>query len=175
MGIVREGGVLGAAQGGSTVITIPKSSTADTRTCDFANVSKDTLYKSSYQHIMDVQRGLAFFGYLLKDASDRHDYDKLLDIDGFHADFLTGFKVTEWWDRHRKLNRHHLNMEDGMPDDVNLIDVLDMIADGVMAGAARSGIDQVYQPQLTDEVLRRAFVNTFELLKAQVRVVEPRP
>lgn len=154
------------------MITIPKSSTADTRTCDYTQVTKDTLYKSSYQHIMDVQRAMAFFGYLLKDAADRHDYDKLLDIDGFHADFLTGFKVTTWWDRHRQLNRHHLNMADGVPVDVNLIDVLDMIADGVMAGAARSGVDKVYQPELSDEILRRAFVNTFALLKSQVQVVE---
>lgn len=154
------------------MIAIPKSSTADTRTCDYTKVTKDTLYKSSQQHIQDVQRALSFFGYLLKDAADRHDYDKLLDIDGFHADFLTGFKVTEWWDRHRKLNRHHLNMPDGVPENVNLIDVLDMIADGVMAGAARSGFENIYQPQIPDDVLKRALVNTFELLKAQV-VVQP--
>lgn len=157
------------------MIEIPQSSTADTRTCDYTQVTKDTLYKSSQQHILDVQRGLAFFVYLLQDAADRHDYDKLLDIDGFHADFLTGFKVTTWWDRHRTLNRHHLNVADGVPDDVNLIDVLDMIADGVMAGAARSGIENTYQSQLTDDVLRRAFVNTFELLKSQVRVVSAVP
>lgn len=152
------------------MIEIPKSSTADTRTCDFTQVSKETLYKSSQQHILDVRRALAFFGYLLQDAADRHDYDKLLDIDGFHADFLTGFKVTTWWEKHRQLNRHHLSMADGVPEDVNLIDVLDMIADGVMAGAARSGVDKVYQPQISDEVLRRAMNNTFALLLSQVRV-----
>lgn len=61
-------------------------------------------------------------------------------------------------------------MPDGVPEDVNLIDVLDMIADGVMAGAARSGVESIYQPQITDDVLRRALNNTFELLKSQVRV-----
>jgi hypothetical protein len=158
------------------MIEIPKSSTADTRTCDFTQVTKETLYKSSHQHILDVRRALAFFSYLLKDVADRHDYDKLLDIDSFHADFLTGFKVTTWWDRHRRLNRHHLNIADGVPDDVNLIDVLDMIADGVMAGAGRSGVENIYLPQLPPDVLHRAFLNTFELLKSQVRIASaPRP
>ena len=153
------------------MIEIPKSSTADTRTCDFAQVSKETLYKSSQQHILDVRRALLFFRYMLDDASARHDFDKLLDIDGFYSDFRTGFKVTTWWDRHRQLNRHHLNVEDGVPADVNLIDVLDMIADGVMAGAARSGVENIYPPQISDEVLKRALANTFELLKANVKVI----
>ena len=121
------------------MITIHKSQTADTRTCDFANVSKETLLKSSYQHIDDVRSALWFFQSLLDQAGMAHDTDKISDIEGFHRDFLTGFKRTEWWDAHRKLNRHHLLQPDGVPEDVNLIDVLDMIADCVMAGMARSG------------------------------------
>jgi hypothetical protein len=150
------------------VIDISKSPTADTRTCDFSKVTEEQLYRSSHQHILDVRRALAFFGYLLTDAAARHDFDKLSDIAGFHKDFLTGFKVTEWWDRHRKLNRHHLIQADGVPADVNLIDVLDMIADCVMAGMARSG--SVYPLELPDSVLRSAFENTVELLKGNVRV-----
>ena len=83
---------------------------------------------------------------------------------------MTGFKQTTWWDNHRKVNRHHLLQADaGVPEDVNLIDVLDMICDCVMAGMARSG--SVYSLQtLTLEVLRRAFENTVWsfLLKAHV-------
>lgn len=36
------------------IIEIEKSQTADTRTCDFKNVSVDTLAHSSMQHIRDV-------------------------------------------------------------------------------------------------------------------------
>ncbi len=150
------------------MITIQKSETADTRTCDFANVSKETLLASSVQHIWDVQRALDFFANVLADARMVHDYDKVQDIDGFHADFVTGFKQTGWWDRHRKLNRHHLAQEDGIPEDVNLVDVLDFIADCVMAGMARSG--SVYKLELPPELLTRAFENTVELLKANVEV-----
>lgn len=153
------------------MIQIQKSATADTRTCDFANTSKDTLLASSVQHIGDVGQALAFFGALVTRQAVRHDTDKLTDIDGFHADFLTGFKETGWWDRHRALNRHHLQQEDGIPADVNLVDVLDFIADCVMAGMARSG--SVYALKLSPELLERAFQNTVELLKSQVAVEEP--
>jgi hypothetical protein len=150
------------------MIHIPKSATADTRTCDFANVSLDTLRASSVQHIYDVRAALDLFAAALFNAGMVHDTDKLTDIAGFHRDFVTGFKQTEWWDRHRKLNRHHLNMEDGIPADVNLIDVLDFIADCVMAGMARNG--SVYPLKLSPELLETAFQNTVDMLKAQVRV-----
>ena len=150
------------------MIEIKPSPTADTRTCDYATVSRETLLESSRQHIADVSRGIAFFSGLLVEAAARHDFDKLADIDGFHADFVTGFAQTGWWERHRTLNRHHLLTPDGVPQDVNLIDVLDMIADCVMAGMARSG--DVYPLEISDEVLRRAFANTVDLLKTQVVV-----
>lgn len=153
------------------MIKIKPSPTADTRTCDFTQVSKETLLESSRNHINDVYAALAFFEEKLAQASRHHDTDKITDIDGFHRDFVTGFKQTEWWDKHRKLNRHHLNMEDGIPNDVNLIDVLDYIADCVMSGMARSG--SVYPLHLPPELLERAFQNTVELLKSQVEVESP--
>lgn len=150
------------------MIHIRKSETADTRSCDFANVSKQTLLNSSVQHIGDVRRALAFFAGMLAEAATRHDEDKLTDIDGFHADFVTGFAQDEWWTRHRRLNRHHLLQADGIPGDVNLIDVLDMVADCVMAGMARTG--SVYALNLPHGLLERAFQNTVEHLKANVVV-----
>jgi hypothetical protein len=153
------------------MIKIQKSETADTRTCDYANVTKATLLASSRSHIRDVQEAHQFFSRKIAEALLAHDTDKITDIDGFHRDFLTGFKVTEWWDRHRKLNRHHLQQEDGIPADVNLIDVLDFIADCVMAGMARSG--SVYPLHLPAELLERAFQNTVSLLRSQVTVEEP--
>ena len=152
------------------MITIRKSPTADTRTCDFANISQDTLLDSSVQHIRDVQQGIEFFRQHLANAARVHDHDRLSDISGFHRDFVTGFKQTTWWDNHRKVNRHHLLEPDGVPGDVNLIDVLDMIADCVMAGMARSG--SVYALNLKPEILEKAFQNTVELLKAEIVVEE---
>jgi hypothetical protein len=151
------------------MIEIRPSSTADTRTCDYANVSPQTLLESSVQHMGDVRRALFFFAALCMESANRHDEDKITDAAGFHADFVTGFKQTGWWDRHRRLNRHHLMQADGVPEDVNLVDVLDFISDCVMAGMGRAG--NVYPLQLSPELLERAFQNTVELLKSNVRVV----
>jgi len=150
------------------MITIGKSEVADTRTCDYTKVTKQQLLSASVQHINDVRLALEYFQERLEIAADNHDPDKIDDISGFHRDFLTGFKQTTWWDAHRKLNRHHLTESDGVPEDVNLIDVLDFIADCVMAGMARSG--QVRPLTIDVNVLVRAFENTAKMLEQQVRV-----
>ncbi len=153
------------------MIKIKPSQTADTRTCDFKNTSKETLLESSRTHIGDVVKALAFFQSKLTQAAGEHDYDKLTAIDWFHSDFVTGFKETGWYDNHRKIHRHHIDKDDGVPKDVNLIDVIEHISDCVMAGMARSG--SVYELKLSDELLQSAFKNTVDLLKSQVVVIKP--
>lgn len=150
------------------MITIKKSPTADTRTCDVTKVTRSELLKSSEQHIHDVIRALDFFTAQIENARSVHDYDKIENIDQFYADFVTKFQQTSWWDNHRKIHRHHLNYADGVPPDVNLVDVIEYICDCVMAGMARSG--SVYDITLPNEVLVRAFQNTIELLKKNVEV-----
>lgn len=155
------------------MITIRKSPTADTRTCDVSKVDKATLLNSSRQHIKDVGKALAFFSSKLIEAASEHDFDKLTEIDWFHSDFKTKFQQTGWWDNHRKIHRHHLGQADGVPADVNLVDVIEYVSDCVMAGMARCG--SVYQLEASPELLRKAFDNTVELLKGNVEVVEPQP
>jgi hypothetical protein len=150
------------------MIEIKKSPTADTRTCDSSKVDRKQLLESSRQHIVDVAKAMAFFSSKLLMAASEHDYDKLTEIDWFHADFQTNFKETGWWDNHRKIHRHHLGHADGIPDDVNLLDLLEYISDCVMAGMARSG--EVYEITANDELLSKAFQNTVQLLKSQVKV-----
>jgi protein tyrosine phosphatase len=152
------------------MIKINKSKTADTRSCDFSKVSKETLYASSVQHLKDVKMGMEFFVLKLIESANNHDLDKLIDIDEFHKDFITGFKQTTWWDNHRKINRHHLLEPDGVPKDVNLIDVFDMIVDCVMAGMGRTGT--IYPLNISPDILMDAFKNTVELLKNNVEVIE---
>ena len=150
------------------MIIIKESKTADTRTCGVKTVSKDTLLKSTYQHLNDIKQGLDFFKLMLDDSIKHHDHDKLSNIDGFYHDFQTNFTETTWWDNHRKVNRHHLTQDDGIPQDVNLIDVLDFINDCVMAGMGRTG--EVYPLHLSPELLEKAFQNTITLLKSQIIV-----
>ena len=152
------------------MIKIQKSKTADTRSCDFSKVTKKQLSDSSVQHIRDVKKGTEFIKGLLDEVMRRHDFDKLEDLDKFHADFITGFKQTEWWDNHRKVNRHHLLQDDGVPKDVNLVDVIEMIVDCVMAGMGRTG--EVYPLEIKPELLKTAFDNTVDMLKKEVVVEE---
>lgn len=153
------------------MIRIQRSETADTRTCDYANVPQQQLLDASVRHIADVRRGLAFFQGMIAEAATTHDEDKVTDIAGFHANFLTGFKESDWLTRHYALNRHHLEAEGGVRDDVDLIDVLDFIADNVMAGMGRSG--EVRSLDLDPDILVRAVHNTARKL-ADVVVVDDR-
>lgn len=152
------------------LIRIQKSQTADTRTCDPSTVTKEQLLASSAQHISDVRKAMSLFASRLLLAAVNHDPDKVSPdgIAWFHSDFVTGFKEHGWWDNHRRINRHHLMRDDGVPEDVNLLDVLEFVADCVMAGMGRSG--SVYPLELKPEVLKRAFDNTSKLLQAHVVV-----
>ena len=151
------------------IITIEKSEIADSRTCDWSKVSKEQLLSSSKQHISDVGQCINFFKVMLNKASKNHDFDKVSDIDGFYSNFKTGFKERKWLDNHTKVNRHHIMNPDGVvPEDVNLIDVLEAVADCVIAGMARTG--SVYDLEIEKEVLDKAFKNTVELLKKHIKV-----
>lgn len=154
----------------SIPICVKPSPTADTRSCDVTTVSKEQLKKSSYLHIKDVQNAMSVFESLMYMQAIEHDLDKLSDIDSFYNDFQNNFKTTDWWDRHRKLNRHHLSHPDGVPDDVTLVDVIEYICDCTVAGMARTG--DVYPLEISDEVLRNAFNNTAAYLKRNIEVVK---
>lgn len=150
------------------MITIKKSPTADTRTCDFSNVDKRQLLDSSIQHIADVRKGLDLIAGMLMEAGARHDYTKLTMIDAFHRDFVTGFKETSWWEEHKKKERHHIAENKHIPEDINLIDVIECIVDGVMAGLARAG--QYRHEPIDPDVLALAVRNTADLIIKNTRV-----
>lgn len=150
------------------MIKIKKSSCADTRTCDWSKVSKEQLLQQSIQHINDVKKGFDYLICLMQGAQELHDRTKISDIDKFHADFVTGFKNTEWWEMHQKEERHHFNTPEFIQDNITLIDVLEQIVDGVMAGMARSG-QYRYEP-LLNELLQKAYENTAKLLLKNIEV-----
>jgi len=151
-------------------IIIRKSPTADTRTCDVSKVTKRQLLQSSVQHISDVQKGLEYLAKRILLAGEKHDYTKLSELDSFYSDFKTGFKTTEWWELHKNTERHHLSKTGKIPSNVNLIDVLEYLVDGVMAGLARSG--EYRREEIPEGLLEQAFENTIELLLSKTEVKE---
>ena len=140
------------------MIRIKKNNKCDTRTCDVNEVSKSELLENSKEHIEDVKAGMHFFALTMIGAGVAHDYTKLTDIDGFYRDFKANFKTHDWWDKHRQEERHHLKDLEYVQDDVNLIDILEMITDGVMAGLARTG--EYRKEEISDDLLRKAFDNS---------------
>lgn len=54
------------------MIKIQQSATADTRTCDFTKVTKETLLESSRQHIRDVREAHQFFSRKIAEAMLNH-------------------------------------------------------------------------------------------------------
>lgn len=152
------------------MIKIKQSKTADSRTCDWSKVTKEQLLESSKQHIGDIGKGFDFFIELMQRQKYIHDLTKINNIDEFFEDFRTGFKRTDWWIDHQKKERHHFNNPDFIQDDVNLIDIIDQIVDGVMAGMARSG--EYRQEKISPELLDKAYKNTVKLLLDNVEVEE---
>lgn len=151
-------------------IIIKKSPNADSRTAK-EGFSIEELEASTINHISDVEKALLRFELMLSAAGQLHDFTKRAYLEEFYDALVTkepgeDVKDSKWYQMHVHRERHHLLSN--APDDVNLVDVLEYIADGVMAGLARSG--EVYDMTLPDEMLQKAFTNTVELLKRQVTV-----
>lgn len=149
-------------------IKIKQSKTADTRTCDWSKVTKEELLQSSIQHISDIRKGFWFFREMIEEQAYRHDLSKITHIDDFHRNFLTGFKEKDWWEYHQAVERHHFNEAKYIPKDINLVDILDQIVDGCMAGMARSGAYR--QEPISEKLLMKAYKNTVDLLLAHIEV-----
>lgn len=149
----------------------------ETKNCDSRAVknpedlTEENVEKDTKAHIEAVEKCGSFFCDLIKKQFSEHDHTKLgKDLPEFikamkaHLEGKS-FKNQPWWKTHLT-ERHHLN--DRVPDDVNLIDVLEMICDCVSAGMARTG--ELYDITLPDKVLKQAFDNTVDLIKSKIEV-----
>ena len=152
------------------VININKSPTADSRTTDVDKVSKKELLNSTKLHIEDVRKGMIWFAKQLLVAANKHDHTKLQHIDMFYKDFKSDFKTQDWYELHKKNERHHLSVEQGIRDDVDLIDVIEFLIDGVMAGLARTG--QYKKQKIQSGLLQTAFDNTIDKLIDNISIEE---
>ena len=105
-----------------------------------------------------------------------HDHTKLEYLDEFYNDFVEqlqsenklNFKEMPWFKNRHMTERHHLN--DSVPEDVNLLDVLEMVIDCTVAGLARSG--SVYPITIPGDVIEKAIENTKNLIIENSEVVD---
>jgi hypothetical protein len=148
-------------------LEIKRNSLGDTRTATkvptFAEFSN-----ANQMHVNDVANMMLFISEDMRSRGFRHDIAKITEpnkslfyrelcakIEGKVDSFTDG----EWYPMHCQTERHHLN--EHCPDDVNLIDVIEMICDCVCAGMARSG--NVYPIEIPSEILQKAVANTVQM------------
>ena len=152
-------------------IVLHKNLNGDTRTAP-KNVSFSDVQNANDMHRMDVYFVLSALGRMCIERSIYHDHTKTEHDEMFYADFCstlqngTSFIDGEWYKMHITEERHHLSSH--CPEDVNLLDVLEMVADCTCAGLTRSG--KIYDLDLDPEILQRAVKNTVELITSMVTV-----
>ena len=83
-------------------------------------------------------------------------YNNFLATMNFGTDFVSG----EWYQLHVNTERHHLLSR--CPEDVNLLDVIEMIVDCICAGKTRSG--EVRDLEISTDILEKALKNTVKLV-----------
>ena len=153
-------------------ILVKKTLKCDIRTLPEGTViTEDDAKDDTLLHIQAVQNCGDFLCDLLKKQFKNHDHTKL---EGKHLKEFTdglnkGFdspEFDEWYDMHVKSERHHLLNR--VPDDVNLIDVLEMLCDSCSAGMARTG--KVFDVEVPEDILTKAVKNTVDLLLKNMKV-----
>ena len=155
------------------MITINKNSNGDTRTAK-KDVSLDEFRKSNDMHRKDICDVMSVLALNIKVKGSMHDYTKTLYDKLFYKNFLstinngTDFVKDEWYQLHIEKERHHLLSR--CPDDVNLLDVLEMVVDCVCAGMSRSG--EVRPVEIDVEILNKALANTTTLIKNMIELKE---
>lgn len=156
-------------------IIIKNTRYADSRTAP-DDITKEKLYQDTMEHLSDVQKAMDYFANLIHEAGIKHDFTKISYFDEYAENVLSEHTDEEfinepWYQKHIYEERHHLNAD--CPLDVNLIDVLEMIADCVTAGKGRFGRTTPRFLNLSDpSILIRAYYNTVKLLDDIIEVSE---
>lgn len=155
------------------MITIYKNPNGDTRTAP-KNVTFEDFQEANDMHREDVNQVMYELSQMIDKRGENHDCTKKSQERMFYNNFLstmnegTDFVNDEWYQLHIKAERHHLLSH--CPDDVNLIDVLEMISDCVCAGMARSG--EIRDLEIDSDIINRAVQNTAKMIKDMIEVKE---
>ena len=158
-----------------TKIIIKNTRNADSRTAD-DKLSKESLLESTEIHQNDVKRIMDYMADLIIRKGNKHDYTKTKYFDEFSENVLNPhtddeFKQADWYQMHVSEERHHLNAN--CPVDVDLFDVLEMIADCIVAGKGRAGkVTPPYLKLKDPFILERAYWNTVKMLDDVVEVAK---
>lgn len=146
-------------------VVIHKNPNGDTRTAP-KGITFKQFQEANNSHIMDVTNTMLRVSEMMEEAACTHDHTKKSDEEQFYKDFLstmnegTDFVSGKWYQHHVNTERHHLLSR--CPEDVNLLDVIEMIVDCVCAGKTRSG--EIRGLEITPEILETAMKNMVKLV-----------
>ena len=151
-------------------IQIESHTEGDTRTATVIP-TREEFDKANISHVKDVCNVMDALVEIIQQRAKRHDYTKFTDADNFYRQLCycinnpdEDFTSSSWYKQHITKERHHLNAN--CPSDVNLIDVLEMIVDCVVAGIARTG--EVQPISIIPAVLDKAVQNTASLIQGMI-------
>jgi len=162
-------------------IKIARTLKCDTRSGNIANVSDKDVLIDTLKHKYAVK---VVYDGLFKMGSRQisiHDFTKIELLEMFADALRSGaindeFREIYWFKEiHAKKERHHLN--DFCPDDVNLIDVIEMIIDCVVAYLARRTPEnnEFRDITISNDILQKAIKNTSKLLLDNIEVTDKEP
>lgn len=146
-------------------IEIHKNPNGDTRTAP-KGITFEQFKEANNSHIADVGNVMFKLSDMLKDNGCKHDWTKKSEEKMFYGDFIEtmaggiDFVSGEWYQLHVNTERHHLLSR--CPEDVNLLDVIEMIVDCVCTGKTRSGA--VRDLEISTDILEKALKNTVKLV-----------
>lgn len=150
-------------------VFVPCNTKGDSRTAGTVP-ALDEFIKANEQHQTDVGNAMRSFADILMNRSDNHDWTKVNDPvlrAMFYKDLCAAvrgeknFVDGEWYKLHCQLERHHLDQN--CPDDVTLVDVIEMICDVVCARAARNPGSKL-DVRVDQWILKKAFDNTVAMM-----------
>lgn len=135
--------------------------------------NEDDLFIDILNHRGDVEKVMYHIADYLEEIGEWHDWTKLEYFEEFKDDCIErlseeDFKKRDWYNIHTIKERHHVNAN--CPEDVNLFDILEMIADCIIAGKSRSGVVNNDYLELNDGILERAYWNTVKFLSDNIVV-----
>lgn len=151
-------------------IELESSPDASSKTADHI-LSKEELVDATNLHIQDVKNMMNFYIEELKKSAANHDNTKISNLELYYKDFhdnqllknkfgtIPDFRDSDWSKYHYNNERHHIHAR--IPDDINLFDILESIADSTVAGIARTG--KFNYEGIDPEILVKAYKNTIKL------------
>lgn len=146
-------------------IVIHKNPNGDTRTAP-KGIAFEQFQEANNSHRDDVNKVISVLSLMLSENGVKHDWTKKSEERMFYRDFLAAmnegadFVSGEWYQLHVNTERHHLLSR--CPEDVNLLDVIEMIVDCVCDGKTRSG--EVRDLEISTDILEKALKNTVKLV-----------